>query len=67
MSLRRLTRLTNGFSKKYENLVNALYLHYAYYNFCRIHKSLRITPAMASGISGHVWSIEDILTFQRAA
>jgi IS1 family transposase len=63
MSMRRLTRLTNGFSKKFDNLMDALYLHFAYYNFCRIHKSLRITPAMAAGITDHIWSIEEILNF----
>ena len=63
MSMRRLTRLTNGFSKKLDNLVDALYLHFAYYNFCRIHRSLRITPAMAAGITDHIWSIEEILEF----
>ncbi len=64
MSLRRLTRLTNGFSKKFDNLMDALHLHYAYYNFCRIHKSLRITPAMAAGISDHIWTIEEILNYK---
>lgn len=63
MSMRRLTRLTNGFSKKYENLVAALYLHFAYYNFCRIHRSLRITPAMKAGITGHIWTIQELLEF----
>jgi len=63
MSMRRLTRLTNGFSKKFDNLMDALYLHFAYYNFCRIHKSLRITPAMAAGITDHIWNIEEILNF----
>lgn len=63
MSSRRLTRLTNGFSKKYENLEAALYLHFAYYNLCRIHGSLRMTPAMAAGITDHIWSIEEILNF----
>jgi hypothetical protein len=63
MGMRRLTRLTNGFSKKFDNLMDALYLHFAYYNFCRIHKSLRITPAMAVGITDHIWNIEEILGF----
>ena len=63
MSMRRFTRLTNGFSKKFENLQAALYLHFAYYNFCRTHKTLRITPAMAAGITDHIWSIEEILRF----
>jgi IS1 family transposase len=60
MSMRRFTRLTNGFSKKVENLEHAVSLHFAHYNFCRVHKSLRVTPAMAAGISDHVWSIEEI-------
>jgi IS1 family transposase len=60
MSMRRFTRLTNGFSKKVENLEHALALHYMHYNFARIHKSLRVTPAMAAGVSDHVWFIEEI-------
>lgn len=61
MSMRRLTRLTNAFSKKFENLWAAYCLHFAYYNFCRVHKSLRVTPAMESGLTDHVWSIEELL------
>lgn len=60
MSMRRFTRLTNGFSKKVENHAHAVALHFMYYNFGRIHKSLRITPAMAAGVSDHVWSLEEI-------
>lgn len=60
MSMRRFTRLTNAFSKKLENHMHALSLHYMYYNFGRIHKSLRVTPAMEAGISNHVWSLEEI-------
>jgi len=60
MSMRRFTRLTNGFSKKVENHCHAISLHYMYYNFGRIHKSLRITPAMAAGVTDHVWSLEEI-------
>jgi len=60
MSMRRFTRLTNGFSKKIENHAAAVALHFLYYNFARIHKTLRITPAMAAGITDHVWSMEDI-------
>jgi IS1 family transposase len=60
MGMRRFTRLTNGFSKKAENLAWAVSLHYMHYNFCRIHKTLRVTPAMAAGISDHVWDIADI-------
>jgi hypothetical protein len=55
MHLRRLTRLTNGFSKKLENLKAAVALHFAYYNFCRVHSSLRVTPAMEAGLSNRVW------------
>lgn len=60
MSMRRFTRLTNGFSKKLENLEYAVALHFMYYNFARIHKTLRVTPAMEAGISDHVWSLEEI-------
>jgi len=60
MGMRRFTRLTNGFSKKAENLAWAVALHYMHYNFCRIHRALRVTPAMAAGISGHVWNISEI-------
>jgi transposase-like protein len=62
MSMRRLTRLTNGFSKNWENLKAAYALHFAYYNFCRIHSSIRCTPAMEAGITKSVWSIRDLLT-----
>lgn len=61
-SIRRLTRLTNAFSKKWENLSAALALYFAYYNFCRIHSSIRCTPAMEAGITKHVWSLRDLLT-----
>ena len=60
MHMRRFTRLTNGFSKKVGNHANAVSLHFMYYNFAKIHKSLRVTPAMEAGISDHVWSIEEI-------
>ena len=60
MSMRRFTRLTNGFSKKVENHSCAVALHYMHYNFCRIHKSLRVTPAMEAGVTDHVWSIEEL-------
>lgn len=60
MSMRRFTRLTNGFSKKVENHAHAVALHFMYYNFGRIHKSPRITPAMAAGVSDHVWGLEEI-------
>ena len=60
MGMRRFTRLTNGFSKKIENLEHAVALHFLHYNFARIHKTLRVTPAMAAGISDHVWTLEEI-------
>jgi IS1 family transposase len=60
MSMRRFTRLTNGFSKKIENHAHAVSLHYMHYNFARIHRSLRVTPAMAAGVSDRLWSIEDL-------
>ena len=60
MSMRRLTRLTNAFSKKLDNLKAAAALHFAHYNLCRIHSSLRVTPAMAAGVTNRLWEIEDI-------
>ena len=60
MGMRRFTRLTNGFSKKVENLEHVVSLHFMHYNFARIHKTLRVTPVMAAGISDHVWSLEEI-------
>lgn len=61
-SVRRLTRLTNAFSKKWANLHAMMSLYFCWYNFCRIHSSIRCTPAMESGITGHVWTIKDLLT-----
>ena len=61
MGMRRMTRLTNGFSKKWESLKAAYALWFAFFNFCRIHKTLRVTPAMESGISDHVWTIAELL------
>ena len=60
MSSRRFTRLTNGFSKKVENHAHAVALHFMYYNFGRIHKTLRVTPAMEAGVASHVWTLEEI-------
>ena len=60
MSMRRFTRLTNGFSRKVENLECAVALHFMYDNFARIHKTLRVTPAMQAGISDRVWTLEEI-------
>lgn len=62
MGMRRFTRLTNGFSKKVENHAYHVALHYMYYNFCRIHKSLRVTPAMEAGVEDHVWTIQDLVS-----
>jgi uncharacterized protein (DUF2461 family) len=67
MSMRRMTRLTNGFSKKWENLKAAYDLHFAYYNFCRVHSTLTTTPAMAAGITDHAWSIRELVTVVTAA
>ncbi|HSR06937.1 MAG TPA: IS1 family transposase, partial [Bryobacteraceae bacterium] len=64
MGVRRFTRLTNAFSKKWENHAAAIMLWFAYYNFCRIHKSLRVTPAMEAGIADHAWSIRELLSTQ---
>ena len=59
--MRRFTRLTNAFSKKVENHTHAIALHFMHYNFARIHKTLRVTPAMEAGISDHVWELEEIV------
>jgi IS1 family transposase len=61
MSMRRFTRLTNAFSKKVENLQAAVSLHFAHYNYVRVHKTLRITPAMAAGVSNRLWSMEELV------
>ena len=61
MGMRRFTRLTNGFSKKVENHAYQVALHFMHYNFCRIHATLRCTPAMEAGVSDHVWSIDEIV------
>ncbi len=61
MGMRRFTRLTNAFSKKVENLAHAVALHFMYDNFCRIHRTLRVTPAMEAGITDHLWDIENIV------
>ncbi len=61
MGMRRMTRLTNAFSKKWENLKAAYALWFAFYNFCRVHQSLRVTPAMGAGISNHVWNLGELL------
>ncbi len=61
MAMRRFTRLTNAFSKKLENLKAAVALHFAHYNFIRIHRTLRVTPAMEAGITDHVWEWEELV------
>lgn len=60
MNMRRFTRLTNAFSKKVDNLNHAVSLHFMYYNFCRIHQTLRMTPAMKAGIANHIWEVSEI-------
>lgn len=61
MSMRRFTRLTNAFSKKVENLKAAVALHFAHYNFVRVHGTLRVTPVMEAGVDNRVWSIGDLV------
>lgn len=60
MHLRRFTRLTNAFSKKFENHCHMVAIYFAYYNFCRVHQTLRVTPAMEAGIADHVWSVQEL-------
>src|ERR1700719_4761225 len=64
MGMRRFTRLTNAFSKKLENHGHMVALYFMHYNFCRVHKTLRVTPAMEAGITDHVWSCEELLTLK---
>lgn len=59
--MRRFTRLTNAFSKKVENHAHAIALHFMYYNFVRIHKTLRVSPAMQAGLAKRLWTIEDLV------
>ena len=61
MGMRRFTRLTNAFSKKVENHIHAIAIYFMHYNFAKIHGSLRITPAMAAGVTDRVWSLEEIV------
>ena len=61
MSTRRLTRLTNAFSKKWDNFDMALALHFAHYDFCKVHGSLRVTPAMEAGITNHIWTWDELI------
>jgi IS1 family transposase len=62
MQMRRFTRLTNGFSKKIENHIASIAIHYMHYNFCRVHQTLRVTPAMESGVADHVWTISEMVS-----
>jgi IS1 family transposase len=66
MSMRRFTRLTNGFSKKLENHGHAVALHFMHYNFVRVHKTLRVTPAMEAGLTDHIWSMEELVSLLEA-
>ena len=66
MQMRRFTRLTNAFSKKLRNLKAAVALHFAYYNFCRVHQSLEVTPAMEAGLTDHVWELGELLGLEPA-
>ena len=61
MSMRRFTRLTNAFSKKVENLTAAVSLHFAHYNFVRVHRTLRVTPAMEARVSNRLWSLDELV------
>lgn len=61
MHMRRFTRLTNAFSKKLENHMHAISLYFMFYNFCKIHKTLRVTPALEAGIDDHVWTLEEVI------
>jgi IS1 family transposase len=67
IGMRRFTRLTNDFSKKLENHAATIALHFMHYNFCRVHKTLRVTPAMEAGLADHVWSLEEIVGLLDAA
>lgn len=67
MSMRRYTRLTNGFSKKVENLTAAVSLHFMHYNFCRVHQTLGTTPAVAAGVTDHVWKLDELIGLLEAA
>lgn len=61
MSMKRFSRLSNGFSKKVENHEHAVALHFMHYNFCRIHQTLRVTPAMEAGVADHVWTLAELI------
>jgi len=61
MSMRRFTRLTNGFSKKVENHICAVALYFMYYNFCRVHQTIKTTPAVKVGLTDHAWGVSEII------
>ena len=61
MGMRRFTRLTNAFSKKAENLAHAVSLHFMYYNFCRVHQTIKTTPAVKAGVADHAWTVEELI------
>jgi hypothetical protein len=65
--VRRFTRLTNAFSKKFENHCHMVAIYHAYYNFCRVHQTLRVTPAMEAGLTDHVWSVAELVQMQQIA
>ena len=65
--MRRFTRLTNAFSKKVENLAAAVSLHFMHYNFCRVHQTLGTTPAVAAGVTDHVWTLDEMIALLEAA
>jgi hypothetical protein len=67
MGVRRFTRLTNAFSKKFANHCHMVAIYHAYYNFCGVHQTLRVTPAMEAGLTGHVWSISELVDLQDIA
>jgi hypothetical protein len=67
MQMRRFTRLTNGFSKKFDNHCHALALYFVWYNFVKLHKAHKLTPAMAAGITDKLWSVEDIVALVEAS
>lgn len=67
MSIRRFTRLTNAFSKKIENHAHSVALHYMHYNFVRMHKTLRVTPATAAGVTDRLWTVDDMVSLVETA
>lgn len=67
MQMRRFTRLTNAYSKKLDNLKGAIALHFAHYNFVRVHQTLRVTPTMAANVSDRLWTLEELLSNVEAA